>query len=93
MKDSLNFEFMKNLPIFYYLGGILAILVTLASNFLIPKLPLIYSTIFVFVGQMCGGVTLDYFAGYTFGIVKILGFVCVSTGILSLIYLDYKKHN
>jgi len=91
MKNSLNFDSMKNVPLFYYLGGALAISVTLASNFLIPKLPLIYNTIFVFVGQMCGGLTLDYLGGYTFGIVKILGFICVTTGILSLIYMDYKK--
>lgn len=81
----------SQLPLYLYLGGSIAITVTLASNYLIPKIPLIYSTIFVFLGQMSASLLVDYISGYTFSFSKIIGISFISIGIISLICFDYKK--
>lgn len=91
IKNLINFDKLPFVPAIYYLGGFLAIIITIASNFLIPKLPLIYSTIFTFLGQMITSLIIDYFIGFRFSLTKISGFVLVVIGIFSIIYIDYKS--
>lgn len=91
IKNLVNFDKINLVPNIYYLGGFLAITVTIGSNFLIPKLPLIYSTIFAFLGQMITSLAIDYFTGFKFSITKISGFLIVIIGIFSIIYIDYKE--
>lgn len=86
-----SYATFTKLPFHLYLGGALAITVTLASNYLIPKIPLIYSTIFVFLGQMAASLLVDYMSGYNFSFNKIIGISLISFGILSLICFDFKK--
>lgn len=87
------FEFDKigTVPIIFFTGGFLAIFINVASNYLVPKLPLIYSTIFTFLGQMISGMIIDYFTGFTFSLTKISGYVLVVIGIFSIVYINYKE--
>lgn len=83
---SMNFS---NIPPIFYAGGVLAIVITLLSNFLIPKLPLVQSTVLTFFGQLFTGVVIDRLFGYDFPMKKLIGISLIFTGIMYIIVYDY----
>lgn len=93
LKTSLDFGHLKNVPLIFFTGGFLAIIINLASNYLIPKLPLIYSTIFTFLGQMVTSLFIDYLTGFRFSLTKLSGYGLVILGIFYIVYMDYKEGN
>ncbi len=91
---SVNIHSLKEIPLWVYTGGLITVVVVVGSNFLIPKIPVIYTTILVFTGQFLTALVIDWFnkVPITFG--KIVGFVFISGGLLYNIYFDKqnKKH-
>jgi|GEM_PF-1519127 len=87
--DFYNFSNISDIPFVFFSGGLLVIIITLLANFLIPKLPLIYSTIFTFLGQIIASLILDSIYGYYFPISKLVGISFIFTGILYIIAYDY----
>ena len=80
---------ISEVPLVFFSGGILVIIITLLANFLIPKLPLLYSTIFTFLGQITASLILDSVYGYHFPMNKLIGISFIFTGILYIIMYDY----
>ncbi|WP_320046353.1 DMT family transporter [uncultured Ilyobacter sp.] len=87
--DLYNFSNISDIPFIFFSGGLLVIIITLLANFLIPKLPLIYSTIFTFLGQIITSLILDSIYGYQFPLSKLMGISFIFTGILYIIAYDY----
>jgi transporter family-2 protein len=85
----------SSIPPIFYAGGILAIVITLLSNFLIPKLPLVQCTVLTFLGQLFTGVIIDSVFGYDFSMKKLIGISLIFTGIMYIIVYDHleKKGN
>ncbi|WP_319370858.1 DMT family transporter [uncultured Ilyobacter sp.] len=90
LDTSIHFD-ISEVPLIFFSGGLLVIIITLLANFLIPKLPLLYSTIFTFLGQIITSLILDSFYGYNFQLNKLIGISFIFTGILYIISYDYLK--
>ncbi|WP_319205362.1 DMT family transporter [uncultured Ilyobacter sp.] len=89
--EPFNFSNISHVPFVFFSGGLLVIIITLLANFLIPKLPLIYSTIFTFLGQIIASLILDSIYGFQFPLGKLVGISFIFTGILYLIAYDYME--
>ena len=70
-----------NTPKFYLLGGLLGVIVIILSNIVIPNIPVAYTTILIFLGQLVAGLLIDYIKLGVLTKGKIIG------GILILISL------
>lgn len=74
------------------LGGAIGILVVITSNIVIPKIPVIYSTLLIFIGQLFIGTIIDYFMGMPISKEKLIGGVLILVGLFYNFRVD-EKHN
>lgn len=70
-----------HIPFYAYLGGVVGVSVVALSNFVIPKIPIAYVTILIFVGQIFTGFIIDFFVYESLSPFKILGGVVVAIGV------------
>ncbi|WP_142413642.1 DMT family transporter [Hathewaya massiliensis] len=85
-----NITLLNSVPIWAYLGGILGVLVVALSNVVIPKIPAIYSTLLIFIGQLYTGIIIEFFMDKTFSPWKLLGGFFITLGMLFNLYMDRK---
>jgi len=79
---------LSGIPFYAFLGGFVGVMVVIASNIVIPKIPAIYTTILIFIGQIFTGIILDYFRVGSISIGKIIGGLLIIVGMLYNSYLD-----
>ena len=79
-----------DVPFIYYLAGFFGVFVVLIFNVIVHKIPVIYSTILAFIGQLGMGVVLDIFLGNTISIGKVAGLILISIGFLYNMNVDRK---
>jgi bacterial/archaeal transporter family-2 protein len=79
------------IPFYAYLGGFVGVMVVVASNIVIPKIPALYSTILIFVGQIFTGIIIDYLRLGSISMGKILGGVIIIGGMAYNSYIDKSK--
>jgi len=62
VRTSLSFSFdsFSKIPFWAFLGGIVGVMVVASSNIIIPKIPIIYTSLLIFVGQLFTGILIDY---------------------------------
>lgn len=72
------------------LGGAIGILVVITSNIVIPKIPVIYSTLLIFIGQLFIGTIIDYFMGMPISKGKLIGGVLILAGLFYNFRVDKK---
>lgn len=89
--ESIN-NFTKY-PAWYYLGGFIGVMVVAISNIIIPKIPTIYSTLLIFIGQLFTGIILDYFTGVEVSKGKIIGGILILLGMTYNSMVDKKETN
>ncbi|WP_291632827.1 DMT family transporter [Clostridium sp.] len=79
---NLSFSSFNKIPIWALLGGLLGVMVVTSSNIVIPKIPVIYTTLLIFIGQLFTGILIDYFrVGFvTKG--KIIGGLLILLGLI-----------
>lgn len=82
-----RFSTISNISPYMYLGGLIGILVTVLNGTIIRKIPAIYTTIIVFIGQVGTGLIIDYFRFGYFATYDLIG------GIIIIIGLIYNIHN
>lgn len=82
---------LSGIPFYAFLGGFVGVMVVIASNIVIPKIPAIYTTILIFIGQIFTGIILDYFRLGSISIGKIIGGLLIIVGMLYNSYLDKKN--
>ena len=75
-----------------YLGGIVGVGVIALSSFLSSKISAFYLTLLLFVGQLFGGMVLDYMVSNDFSIQKIIGGVLVFIGLGYNLWIDAKTN-
>ncbi|WP_099191424.1 DMT family transporter [Tepidibacter mesophilus] len=84
MKDSIqSLSSIKYVPIHYFLGGFVGVLIIYLFNTIVPQIPALYIVILPFVGQIITSSIIDYIYLDIFSKGKIIG------GILFLIGLVY----
>lgn len=70
------------------LGGVIGVSVLMMTSFIIPKLPMMYATVLIFVGQLAAGFIIDIFQGRDVTSFKVIGAVLILLGMLYNIGLD-----
>lgn len=85
-----NFQMnnFNGIPFYAYLGGVVGVMVVVASNLVIPKIPAVYSTVLIFIGQIFTGIFIDYLTAGNISIGKILGGLIIIGGIFYNSYTD-----
>ncbi|MCF6460423.1 MULTISPECIES: DMT family transporter [unclassified Clostridium] len=80
--SNLSFNRLSPIPFWAYLGGLIGVSVVAISNIIIPKIPTIYSTLLIFLGQLFTGIGIDYFRGSLISKGKIIGGLFIIAGLI-----------
>lgn len=83
---------MSTMPFYIFLGGIMGVIVVYTSNIVIPKIPVVYSTLLMFSGQMLCAIIIDAIVMGNFSWVKLFGAIIVVLGILYNSRVDAKEN-
>ena len=75
-----------------YTGGIVGVGVIALSSFLSSKISALYLTLLLFVGQLFGGMILDYIVSNDFSIQKVIGGILVVIGLGYNLWIDAKTN-
>ena len=88
---ALSFNNLTKTPIWALLGGLIGVMVVATSNIVIPKIPTIYTTILIFMGQLFTGILIDYFIVGFVSKGKIIGGLLMLVGLLYNSNVDKKE--
>jgi len=93
MRDSVNLSFdsYSNIPLWAFLGGLVGVIVVSGSNIVIPKIPTIYTTLLIFIGQLFTGILIDYFRVGFISKGKIIGGLLILLGMIYNSNVDKKE--
>lgn len=88
-----NFKISEfnGIPFYAFLGGFIGVMVVVASNVVIPKIPALYSTILIFIGQIFTGIIIDYLRVGSISMGKIVGGLIIIGGMAFNSYIDKTK--
>ncbi|MBU3093610.1 DMT family transporter [Clostridium sp. CM028] len=79
------------IPAWAFLGGLLGVIVVASSNIVIPKIPTIYTTLLIFMGQLFTGILIDYFRMGFISKGKIIGGLLILFGLIYNSNVDRKE--
>lgn len=79
------------IPAWVYLGGVIGVMVVSISNVVIPKIPAIYSTLLIFIGQIVTGIVIDFITADTVSKGKIIGSILILGGLWYNFYIDKQE--
>ena len=84
VKSSVNLSYSSftNIPLWALLGGMIGVAVVASSNVVLPKIPTIYTTLLIFIGQLFTGILIDYFRVGFVSKGKIIGGLLILLGLL-----------
>ncbi len=86
-----DFNGLKGMNAFGYIGGILAVAVVLLSSFALSKISVIIGSMLIYTGQMIASFIIDYYMGISFSPMKLIGIALIVIGIYINNYIDYKN--
>lgn len=75
-----------------YIGGAVGVGVIALSSFLSSKITAFYLTLLLFVGQLFGGMFLDYVVSGDFSMQKVIGGILVVLGLMYNLFIDHKAN-
>lgn len=81
-KTSIDISELAKMPTYIFFGGALGVIVVFSSNKIIPKIPVVYSMLLLFIGQIVSGVIIDYIIVGEVSNKKIIGAIIITLGIL-----------
>lgn len=84
-----SFEFI-DLPVWAYFGGLMGIFIVIISNIVIPKIPTVYTTLLIFIGQLLTGVIIDFIQYRNLSRYKISGVLLITLGLYYNFIIDKK---
>lgn len=88
---KVNAETFLKMPFYIFLGGAIGVSVVYFSNIIIPKIPVVYSTLLLFVGQVITGIIIDFFVMSEISFSKLVGAIVIIIGILYNSKIDAKE--
>lgn len=81
-KNQISISEIRNMPTYVFLGGLVGVAIVYASNIVIPKIPVVYTTILLFIGQIVSGIAIDFFLLGEISIAKVIGAIVIALGII-----------
>lgn len=90
--SDLTAEKMSQIPIWAFGGGLVGALIVMSSNVVIPKIPVMYSTLLFFIGQIVAGLAIDFFRSGNLPTGKVLGGLIVLAGMAFNMALDLREN-
>lgn len=78
------------LPIWAYFGGFMGIFIVIISNIVIPKIPTVYTTLLIFIGQLLTGVFIDFIQYRELSLYKFIGVLLITAGLYYNFIIDKK---
>ncbi|MFD3158048.1 DMT family transporter [Haloimpatiens sp. FM7330] len=88
---NISFDKFGQVPFWAYLGGAVGVSIVVISNIVIPKIPAIYSTLLIFIGQLFTGIVIDYFTSDLVSKGKVIGGLLIVSGLMYNLNIDRKK--
>ncbi|MBC2582315.1 DMT family transporter [Clostridium sp. DJ247] len=95
---SYNFIGLKipnTVPLWIYSGGIFGLISLLLGIIVLPRIPLVYSTILIILGQLGTSFIIDVLINKKFSTVKLIGVILVLLGViidkLAINYINEKR--
>ena len=86
---AINFNLLVSIhPVFLLGGGILGVFVVAVSNKILPAIPVVYTTLLIFSGQVGAGILIDYLVRNEFAIKKLIGAVIILLGLFINLMID-----
>lgn len=85
------FSNLTSYPFWVYLGGLIGVIIVVISNIIVLKIPTIYFTLILFVGQLSMSIVIDYFVQNNFSLGKLIGGVLILLGLLYNFRVDKMK--
>ena len=79
-------------PVYIYLGGLFGVIIVLISNHVVRKIPSLYMTMTLFVGQVLAGVLLDMLLTQSLPLRNMLGGLFVLCGLLLNLWQDRRAN-
>lgn len=79
---KLSYSSFTKIPWWAILGGMIGVVVVASSNIVLPKIPTIYTTLLIFIGQLFTGILIDYFRVGFVSKGKIIGGLLILLGLL-----------
>lgn len=80
-----------NVPLWAYLGGVIGVVIVAISNVIIPKIPTIYTTLLIFIGQLFTGMVIDLLTKVDISKGKIIGGILICAGLFYNLMIDKKS--
>jgi len=68
-------------PVYIFGGGITGVFIVAGINYVVPRLPTIYTTILMFTGQVLTGLVIDFYMGHDFSIRLVVGTLLLVSGL------------
>ncbi len=81
----------SNIPWWAYLGGVLGVSIVAISNILIPKIPTIYTTLLIFIGQLFTGILIDVLTSVDVSKGKVIGGLLICMGLFYNLIVDKRQ--
>lgn len=88
---SFSLDSFGKIPFWAFLGGIVGVMVVASSNIIIPKIPIIYTSLLIFVGQLFTGILIDYLRIGFVSKGKIIGGLLILIGLIYNSNVDKKE--
>ena len=67
------FSTIRNIPLIYFIGGVIGVVTTYLFNIIIPNVNAFYVVLLRFIGQLSASAMIDYFYLHLFSMGKIAG--------------------
>ncbi len=86
-----GFYLIKTMPIYFLFGGFFGIGIVVLNNLIMPKIPVIYVSLLIFIGQIITGIIMDKVLTDSLSIGKIVGILLITLGLYINILIDKKE--
>ncbi len=82
---------IKSVPLIYLTGGLFGVGIVMMNSAILPKIPVVYTTVLIFSGELIVGISMDYFYFHLLPTGKIVGGVFILLGILYNMKVDKEE--
>lgn len=91
--ETFNADTFAKTPAFLFLGGAISLVVVSGTNFVLPRIPIVYFVLLSFSGQVFCGLLIDFIMEGKFEVNKLLGGILLLTGLFINTLIDNKVKN